>query len=110
MKEVSQIKPRLGQSRAGLRRKITTPISTPINKPIADLTKRHVPNAQPVAQPKLTSKIAPIPDYAIPQMKHRGDTSSRKPIEGTSTEIPIYPDPTYRPPPLTNKITYIRSS
>ena len=34
-KEVSQIKPRLGQGREGLRHKIKIPIPTPINKPIA---------------------------------------------------------------------------
>ena len=33
MKEVSQIKPRLGQGRTGLRCKIKTPIQTLINKP-----------------------------------------------------------------------------
>ena len=77
-KDVSQVRPRVGQGIAGLKRKIKTPIPTLINKPIADLTKRQVPNAQPVEQPKLVSKITLIPDYAIPQMKHRGNTSSGK--------------------------------
>ena len=39
MKEVSQIKPRLGQGRAGLRCKIKTPI--PINKPIAQAVEKQ---------------------------------------------------------------------
>ena len=40
----------------------------------------------------------PIPNYAIPQMKPRGDSSSRKTIQDVSREILIYPDPDYRPP------------
>ena len=39
-KEVSQIKPRLGQGRAELRCKIKTPIPTSINKPIAQTMEK----------------------------------------------------------------------
>ena len=45
MKEVSEIKPRLGQGRAGLRCKIKTLIPTIINKPIEQAVEKQ-PNAQ----------------------------------------------------------------
>ena len=43
-KEVSQIKPRLGQGRADLRCKIKTPMPTPISTAIAQMMKRTVHN------------------------------------------------------------------
>ena len=51
-----------------------------------------------------TQDIAiPILDYTIPSVKPKGDTSTkvidRKIIQDVSKEIPIYPDPVYRPPP-----------
>ena len=39
MKEVPQIKPRLGKGRVGLRHKIEMPASPPISKPIAQVLK-----------------------------------------------------------------------
>ena len=57
-KEVTQIKPRLGQGRAGLRCKINTQISKPvvqmIEKPL------EIPNI-----PKMQDKVTTIPNLAI---------------------------------------------
>ena len=75
MKEVPQIKPSLGQGRAGSRCKIKTLI--PINKPIAQAMEKQ-PKVLVPKLPKAQDKVAPIPNYAIPQMNHRGDTSSGK--------------------------------
>ena len=55
---------------------------------------------KPIYQPKVQipkisrihDKIVPIPDYAIPH------TRSRDESEDVNREMPIYPDPTYRPP------------
>ena len=99
----------LGQGRAGFRWKIKTPMPPPIIKPIVKLIEK------PIEQPKVIlkvpipessrkhDKITPIPDYAIPQTGSGYDSSSimvkRKTIQDISREIPMYPDPVYRPPP-----------
>ena len=49
--------------------------------------------------PKIQHKAVPIPSFAVPQMKQRGDASSRKTIQNVSREIPVYPDPVYQSPP-----------
>ena len=92
MKDISQIKIRLGQESAGLKCKIKIPIL--INKPIAQ-TMENPPNILAPKSPNAQDKVIPIPNYAIPQMKHRGDASLRKTIQDVSREIPIYPDPVY---------------
>ena len=101
VKEVFQIKLRLGQGRAGLRCKIRTQIFTLISKPIAQVVEKLV------EQPKLpVSKISRrcdkiVLDYAIPHISSGDDSSSRmikrKTIQGVIREIPIYSDPSYRP-------------
>ena len=50
MTEVSQIKPRLGQGRAGLRCKIKTAVSLLINKPIAQVMKNSRKTKSPSTQ------------------------------------------------------------
>ena len=57
------------------------------------------PNVLASKLPKAQDKVIPIPNYTIPQMKSRGDASSRKTIQDVSREIPLYPDPLYQPPP-----------
>ena len=53
--------------------------------------------------PKIQDNIILIPNYAILHIKSKGDSGSRmferKAIQDVSREIPIYPDPVYRPPP-----------
>ena len=57
----------------------------------------------PVPKTSRKHNIVPIPDYTIPHTRSRDDSSSRmvniKTIQDVSREKPIYPDPTYRPPP-----------
>ena len=108
VKGTSQIKPRLGQGRSDLRYKIKTLVPPPINKPIVKLMEK--PTEQPkvilkVSIPqnsRIHDKIIPIPDYTIPQTRSDDDPGSRvvkrKTIWKVSREIPMYPDPTYRPP------------
>ena len=85
------------------------PVPTLINKPIVKLM------GKPIKQPmvilkvpipeisRINDKTVPIPDYTILQMRSGDDSSSRmvkrKIIQYISREIPIYPDPAYRPPP-----------
>ena len=48
-------------------------------------------------------KIMTIPNFAIPSLQPKADSSAklidRKTIQDIATEIPICPDPVYRPPP-----------
>ena len=106
MKGTSQIKPRLGQGRTGLRQKIKTSMPPLLNKATVKLKEK------PVGQPKVNAKvpipessrmhdtITPIPDYTIPQTSSCDDSSSRmvkrKIIQDISREIPMHPDPIYR--------------
>ena len=80
VKGISQIKPWLGQGRAGLRRKIKLWMSPTITKPIVKLTEKPISHTQIMEPPKISSKvpipksssihdkIIPIPDYTIPQI------------------------------------------
>ena len=101
MKEVSQIKPRSGQGRAGLR----CQIKTPMPKPIVQVMKKPIeqPKAIMPETSKIWDKVIPIPNYTIPQIKYKDVSGSRmverKAIQDISRKIPIYPDPVYRPPP-----------
>ena len=51
----------------------------------------------------------PIQDYTTPSVKPKGDLSTRvidrRIIQDVSKEIPIYPDPVYRPPPKSVKLS-----
>ena len=101
MREVSQIKPKLGQGRAGLRCKIKTLIP----KPIVQETEKPIeqPNAIMLKTFRIWDKAIPIPNYSIPHIKSEDDSGyrmvERKAIQDISREIPIYPDPVYKPPP-----------
>ena len=122
VKRVSQIKPRLGQGRAGIKQKIKLPMPTSLNRPIVQLKEKPISQQpQNLAQPKITlkvpvpensrfhDKIIPIPDYVISQTKSGDDSSSRmgkrKNIQDISREIPMYPNPIYRPPPKPNEMS-----
>ena len=119
-KETSQIKQRLGQGREGLRQKIKTPVPHPISKSIVKLMEKQIEQTKVLVKvliqenSRIHDKILPISDYAIPHTKSSDDSSSRmakrKTIPDISTEIPMYPDPTYRPLPKPVKLTYTRSS
>ena len=85
---------------------INKPIVKSLVKPIEQLkviSKVPVPESS-----RMHDKIIPIPDYAIPYASSGDDLSSRmvkrKSIQDVSREIPIHPDPTYRPPPKPIKL------
>ena len=104
MKEVSQIKPRIGQRRAGLKHKIKKPICRPIAQVIEKPVEK---NKSLSAQNFYLLKIIPILNFAIPSTKSRDDPDrrvERKAIQDVAREISIYPDPLYRVPPKPVKI------
>ena len=76
MKEVFQIKPRLGQGRAGLRCKTKTPIPTSINTSTAQAIEKQ-PKALRPKTPKMQHKVLLIPYYAIPHIKSKDDSGTR---------------------------------
>ena len=92
---MSQVKPRLGQGRAGLGHKMKTPAPTLIDKPIAQAMEKQ-PKAIMPKTPKIQDNMVPIPNYTIP-IKSKHDSGSRmierKVIQDVSREIPIYPYP-----------------
>ena len=104
-KEVSQIKLRLGEGRAGLRCKMKTMIPTPISRPIAQITKKPVqqPKAPIPKTSRIQDKIVPIQNNAIPHTRSIDNSGSRMvnrmTIQDSNRELPAYPDPTYRPLP-----------
>ena len=83
------------------------------SKPIVELTEKPIPHTQNIKQRAITlkvpkpessrmhDKITPTPDYTIPKTKSGDDSSSRmisrKTIQDINREIPMYPDPIYRP-------------
>ena len=86
-----------------MKSRIKTYNQNQISKPIVQATEKP-PSKISMPNTSKTQDIAiPIPDYAIPSVKPKGDTSrkviERKIIQDVSKDIPIYPDPVYRPPP-----------
>ena len=73
VKEISQTKPRIGQGKVGLRCKI----KTQIGKSIAQGTEKQPSKILKPDTSRMQDIAIPIPDYAIPLVKHRGDTSTR---------------------------------
>ena len=121
MQGASQIKPRLGQGRAGIKWKIKLPVSTLLDRPIIQLKEklisqqsRYLEQLQitwkvPVPEQSwIDDKIIPVPDYPIPETIFGDETSSRtvkrKTIQDISREIPTYPDTIYRPLPKPTEI------
>ena len=51
---------------------------------------------------KTQDKVMTILNFTIPPLQHKGDSDTkmidRKMIQDVAREIPIYPDPVYRPP------------
>ena len=54
--------------------------------------------------PNAQDRVVLVPNCAIPQMKHKDDTSSRKTKQDVNRVIPIYPGPVYQPLPKPVKI------
>ena len=88
---IRQEKPRMGQGRAGMRRR-----PPPINQTItqtSDLSKQ-IPKVS-----KIKNKVITHPDFTTPVQPVNSpsmEAINRKPM---IKDIPFYLDPTYRPPP-----------
>ena len=88
--EISQEKPRIGQGRAGMRRRRLPPI----NQTIAETaeTSRKIPEAS-----KIEKKVINHPDFTTPVQSinnSKAKVINRRPM---IKDIPFYPDPTFRP-------------
>ena len=86
--EILQGKPRIGQGRAGMRRK------PPFNQTIAQ-------SAEPSKASKIEKKVIYQPHFTTPVQSISNSSAeviNRRPIQKINKNIPFYPDPTYRPP------------
>ena len=88
-KEVSQIKLRLGQGRAGLRCKIKIPVFLLISKPIVQGMEKPVeqPNVPVPKTSRICDKI--VPDYAIPHISSGDDSRLYRMLVGKFLYIQI---------------------
>ena len=87
--EILQEKPRIGQGRAGMRRR-----KSPINQTIAAETSKKLLEAS-----KIEKKVITHLDFTIPVQSVNNPSTkaiNRRPM---IKDIPFYPDPTYRPQP-----------
>ena len=73
VKDISQIKPMLGQGRIGLRHKIRTSIS----KPLMQGMEKPPPKGLLPGTSKIQDVVIPIPYYAILHVKSKGDTGTK---------------------------------
>ena len=73
--EVSQIKPRIGQGRAGLRCKIKMLIGRPI-VPVTEKKLIEKTKALVLKTSRVQGKVTPIPNFAIPHIKSRDDSNT----------------------------------
>ena len=95
-KGVTQNKPRLGQGRAGIKRKVKVQIFLQLSKPIQLTEQQILQHPQNTAQPKTSSDSRPQTKYIPVPQTRSGEQSIPKMI---SRDIPPYPDPICRPPP-----------
>ena len=128
---ISQVKPRLGQGRAGIKRKtFKFPVSQPHAKPeqtkllpgkwpIIQIAERPTQSKtrSKVSVPKSSliqgslgyhDKVIPVSDYTIPKTISEHDSISRtirrKGMQDFRREISFYAYPIYRPPPKPTEI------
>ena len=100
-------KPRIGQGRAGIRRKamVTLPIPKPIQTPTPPITKPAPRTAQPLPEPVTQSQDSTVPQHHVPTMPQPlvepTPASITQPIEPITCNRPIppYQEPLVRPPP-----------
>ena len=88
--KISQEKPQIGQGRAGMRRR-----PLPINQTITQTSElsKKIPEASKVELRITNQTYSTAPMQSITNLKDA--VTHRSPI---ISDIPIYPDPTYRPP------------
>ena len=92
--EISQEKPRIGQGRAGVRRR-----KSPINQTTAAETSKKIPEAS-----KIEKRVITHPDFRTPVQSVNNPSTEAINTIPMIIDIPFYPDPTYRPPPKLTRI------
>ena len=100
-------KPRVGQGRAAIRRKVkvTLPTPKPIQTPTPPITKPAPITVQPLTKPVTQSQDSTTPQHHVPTMLQPLITptpaSVTQPIEPITCNWPIppYQEPFVRPPP-----------
>ena len=87
-------------------------IKTQTSKPIAQYTEKSPTKIAAPNISKTKDMEIQIADYIIPSVTPKGDIGTkvidRKIIQNVTKEIPIYPDPVYRPPPKPVKHLYLK--
>ena len=84
-------------------------IKTQISKPIVQMVEKpeKISNIH-----QTQDKVTTIPNFTIPPLHLKGDSGIRmidtKMIEDIGSEISIYPDPVYRPPPKPVKTSVLK--
>ena len=95
-----QNKPRLGQGRTGLRRKINAPIQgqTQVkSKDVSQIKEQTLPKQKESVQTPLTKLTTDRLIGQMPEACIMPEHTIRSKV--TETQIPIYPDPLMKPPP-----------
>ena len=96
VKCVTQNKPRLGQGRAGIKRKMKVQSSPQLTKPVQLTSKTNLWHPGITTQPKTLLGSRPQTKYIPILQKISGVQAKPKMV---SRKIPTYPNPIYRPPP-----------
>ena len=111
-------KPRVGQGRAGIRRKprVALPIPEGNQMPLPPISKPKPREMIPLNEPVTQSQGSILPQQQIPYLPKSSiqptpadTTSPSKPKLGTRL-VPPYPEPYYRPPPRPPDETIIKDS
>ena len=90
--EILQEKPRIGQGRAGMRRRRLHPI----NQTIAQTAETSMKNSLGIKNRKKSHKSSRFYNFSAINKQFHAEVINRRPIIKI---IPFYPDPTYRPLP-----------
>ena len=112
------LKPRIGQDRAGIRRKtkITLPIPKTIQKPTLSMPVLTPRTAQPLTEPVAQSQESILPQCQVPTALQPivppVPASITQPIESILDHRPILPyhEPFVRPPPRTPDVTAVKDN
>ena len=100
-KGTTQYKSRLGQGKAGIKRKVKVQTSPQLSQPIQSMGTQILQYPQNSVQPKISSDSRPQTNFTQVLQTRSGEQSKTKMI---SRDIPLYPDPIYRPPPRPHDI------
>ena len=111
-------KPRIGQGRAGIRRKpkITLPILKPIQIPTPPMPTPAPRTVQPLPEPVAQSQESTLPQHhvptVLPSLVHPTPARTTQPIEPTVEHRPIppYHEPFVRPPPRPPHATGVKDN